>query len=67
MNEQELKKALAAGKQVYWMNSAYEVIHNQLQDVYVKCHFNGNLMSLSNHHGELNLAGFENGFYVDGE
>jgi hypothetical protein len=65
MNEQELKKALAAGKRVFWMNNGYEVIHNHLHDVFVKCHFNGNLMPLSNHHGELDLSGFENGLYVD--
>ena len=62
MTTQEIKDALAAGKKVYWHNSAYEVIKDS-KDQYLIRHTNGSCIGVTWADGET-LNGKEEQFYT---
>jgi len=62
MNLQEIKKAIADGKKVYWSNTSYEVIKDKIDQYFIEC-TNGSAIGLTWQDGTT-LNGEEKDFFI---
>ena len=63
MNLQQIKKAIADGKKVYWASALYEVIKDSRGEYLIKCSSNGHCIGLTWADG-VTLNGKESDFFT---
>jgi hypothetical protein len=63
MTLQEIKRAIADGKKVYWTNLGYEVIKDSLGEYLVICHSNNHCIGLTSRDG-IKVNGKEEDFFI---
>lgn len=63
MNLDQIKNALSKGEKVHWINSAYDVIQDQLGQYLICCNHNESCIGLTWQDG-ITLNGKESEFYL---
>ena len=63
MNLEQIKKAIAEGKKVYWASLAYDVIKDDIGQYLIKCNLNGHCIGLAWRDG-ITVNGKEDDFFT---
>lgn len=64
MTLSEIKAAVLAGKRVCWSNRAYEVVHDTLDQWFIRCTLNNSYIGLTWRDG-VTMNGREHEFFID--
>jgi hypothetical protein len=63
MDLEQIKQAIARGDKVHWMNSAYDVIKDDIGQYLIKCNINDSCVGLTWRDG-ITMGESEDDFYL---